>query len=121
MLSLQGKIVLITGLGQTSDEGWGIGVSIATLFARQGARIFGGNRSLTSAQRTQRRIEEEGGTCDVVETDVTNSNSVKSRRSMCSEAWPNRYPCEQCWSLRARLSSQHVARCMGVSGQYQTE
>lgn len=83
MLNLQGKIVLITGFGQTSDEGWGIGAAIATLFARQGARIFGGNRSLASAQRTQRRIEEKGRTCDVVETDVTNSASVKSLVDQC--------------------------------------
>ena len=83
MLSLQGKIVLITGLSQTSHEGWGIGAAIATLFARQGGRIFGENRSLASAQRTQRRIEEEGGTCNVVETDVTNSTSVKSLVDQC--------------------------------------
>lgn len=83
MLDLQGKVVLITGLGQTSDEGWGIGAAIATLFARQGASIYGGNRSLESAERTKRRIEEEGGICDVVSTDVTDSASVKAFVDKC--------------------------------------
>lgn len=83
MLSLHGKIVLITGLGQTTEEGWGIGAAIATLFARQGAHIFGGNRSVASAERTKRRIEAEGGTCDVVQTDVTDSTSVKSLVDQC--------------------------------------
>lgn len=83
MLSLRGKVVLITGLGQTCDEGWGIGAAIATLFARQGASIFGGNRSLSSAERTKKRIEEEGGLCDVVETDVTSSDSVKALVDQC--------------------------------------
>lgn len=83
MLSLQGKVVLITGLGQTSDEGWGIGAAIAALFAHQGAAIFGGNRSISSANRTKKRIEEEGGSCDVVATDVTNSDSVKALVDKC--------------------------------------
>lgn len=83
MFNLQGKVVLITGLGQTSDEGWGIGAAIATLFARQGASIYGGNRSLESAERTKRRIEEEGGICDVLSTDVTDSASVKALVDRC--------------------------------------
>lgn len=83
MLSLQGKVVLITGLGQTSDEGWGIGAAIATLFARQGASIFGGNRSLSSAERTKQRIEKEGGICDIRQTDVTSSESVKALVDAC--------------------------------------
>lgn len=85
MLSLQGKVVLITGLGQTSDEGWGIGAAIAALFARQGASIFGGNRTLASAERTKQRIEKEGGICDVVETDVTSSESVKALVDQCMQ------------------------------------
>lgn len=87
MLSLKGKIVLITGFGQTTDEGWGIGAAIAMQFARQGAFIFGGNRSLSSANRTKNRIETEGGVCDVVETDVTSSKSVKSLVDQCVQKY----------------------------------
>lgn len=83
MLDLHGKVALIIGLGQTSDEGWGIGAAIATLFARQGASIFGGNRSLQSAERTKTRIQSEGGACDVVQTDVTDSASVKALVNQC--------------------------------------
>ena len=80
---LHQKVALIIGLGQTSDEGWGIGAAIATLFARQGASIFGGNRSLQSAERTKTRIQSEGGACDVVQTDVTDSASVKAIVNQC--------------------------------------
>lgn len=83
MLDLHGKVALITGIGKTSDEGWGIGAAIATLFARQGASIFGGNRSLPSAERTKARIQAEGGVCDVVQTDVTDSASVKALVDQC--------------------------------------
>ncbi|KAE8151531.1 hypothetical protein BDV25DRAFT_171389 [Aspergillus avenaceus] len=76
MLRLDGKVVLITGLGQTTDEGWGIGAAIAMKLSRQGAVIFGGNRTLSAAERTKARIESEGGTCDVQQTDVTDSASI---------------------------------------------
>jgi NAD(P)-dependent dehydrogenase (short-subunit alcohol dehydrogenase family) len=83
MLDLTGKIALVTGLGQTSPDGWGIGCAIAVLLARQGAKIYGGNRSIASTMVTQERIREEGGTCDVVATDVTSSESVKSLVDGC--------------------------------------
>jgi NAD(P)-dependent dehydrogenase (short-subunit alcohol dehydrogenase family) len=83
MLSLKGKVVLITGLGQSQGGGWGIGAAIAVLFARQGAIIFGGNRSLPSTTTTKTTIENEGGICDIQETDVTSSESVKSLVDAC--------------------------------------
>lgn len=83
MLSLKGKVVLITGLGQADDDTWGIGAAIAALFARQGASVFGANRSVAPAERTKQRIEKEGGVCDVVEADVTNSQSVKALVDKC--------------------------------------
>lgn len=75
MLKLDNKVMLITGLGQTTDEGWGIGAAIAYNLAKQGATIFSGNRSLASAQHTKPHIERAGGTCDVQETNVTDSVS----------------------------------------------
>lgn len=83
MLSLEGKIVLITGLGQSEPGGWGIGAATAVLFARQGAKIFGGNRTLSSTTTTQKIIEDEGGICDIWETDVTSSASVKALVDAC--------------------------------------
>jgi NAD(P)-dependent dehydrogenase (short-subunit alcohol dehydrogenase family) len=85
MLRLDNKIALITGLGQTTDSGWGIGAAIATTLAKQGAIIFGGNRSLASAERTKSRIEESGGVCHVQQTDVTDSESVKALVDACMQ------------------------------------
>ncbi|EED14674.1 short-chain dehydrogenase, putative [Talaromyces stipitatus ATCC 10500] len=85
MLRLDGKVVLITGLGQTTDEGWGIGAAIASKLASQGAMIFGGNRSLASAQRTKSRIDSSGGICDIQETNVTEANSVKALVEACMQ------------------------------------
>ncbi|KAB8207682.1 Enoyl-Acyl carrier protein reductase [Aspergillus parasiticus SU-1] len=83
MLRLDGKVALITGLGQTTEGGWGIGAAIAMKLSQQGAVIYGGNRTLTSAERTKVRIEREGGVCDVQETDVTDSASVKALVDGC--------------------------------------
>lgn len=40
MFKLTDKVVFLTGCGSVGP-GWGNGKSIAVLFARQGARIFG--------------------------------------------------------------------------------
>jgi NAD(P)-dependent dehydrogenase (short-subunit alcohol dehydrogenase family) len=83
MLDLTGKIALVTGLGQADGEGWGIGAACAFQLAMQGATIFGGNRSLESAEGTSRRIRAAGGTCDVVQTDVTSAASVQQLVEAC--------------------------------------
>ncbi|KAJ4305641.1 hypothetical protein N0V90_001172 [Kalmusia sp. IMI 367209] len=83
MLDLKGKVALIIGLGQTGTEGWGIGAACAVLFARQGALIYGGNRSLASTTKTQQAIQNEGGTCDIISTDATDSASVKALVDAC--------------------------------------
>ncbi|KAK0123901.1 hypothetical protein ONS95_008893 [Cadophora gregata] len=83
MLRLEGKVVLITGLGQSEPRGWGIGAATAVLFARQGAKIFGGNRTLSSTITTKKAIEDEGGVCDVLQTDVTSTASVKALVDAC--------------------------------------
>lgn len=83
MLSLKGKVALVIGLGQTGTEGWGIGAACAVLFARQGAAIFGGNRTIASTLKTREAIEAEGGQCEVVATDATNSESVKALVDAC--------------------------------------
>lgn len=61
MLRLDGKVVLITGLGQADSESgvWGIGAAIAVLFARQGWKVFGGNRSLESAIVMKNRMRRK--------------------------------------------------------------
>ncbi|KAI0967099.1 oxidoreductase ucpA [Xylaria arbuscula] len=88
MHDLKGKIAIVIGLGQSgsgsgSSESWGIGAACAVLLARQGAVIFGGNRTTVSATRTKETIEREGGQCDVVATDATSSESVKALVDSC--------------------------------------
>ncbi|KAI8278814.1 hypothetical protein K4K57_004611 [Colletotrichum sp. SAR 10_99] len=83
MLDLRGKVALVIGLGQTGSEGWGIGAACAVTFAKQGAIIFGGNRTIESTAKTKQAIEELGGVCDVVATDATSSESVKALVDAC--------------------------------------
>ncbi|KAI0438368.1 oxidoreductase ucpA [Xylaria telfairii] len=83
MHDLKGKIAVVIGLGQTGSEGWGIGAACAVVLARQGAIIFGGNRTTASAMKTRETIEGEGGQCDVVATDATSSESVKGLVEAC--------------------------------------
>lgn len=68
---------------EEEEETWGIGASIALKLSSRGAIIFGGNRSLASASRTKTRIESRGGTCDIFETDATDSESVKALVDAC--------------------------------------
>lgn len=83
MHDLSGKIALVIGLGQTGSDGWGIGAACAVLLARHGAIIFGGNRTLASTTKTKQTIEEEGGQCDILETDATSSTSVQALVDAC--------------------------------------
>ncbi|KAH7367724.1 oxidoreductase ucpA [Plectosphaerella cucumerina] len=82
-LKLHGKVALVIGLGQTGEDGWGIGAACAISFAREGAAIFGGNRSIESTKKTKTTIESEGGTCDIIATDATCSESVKALVDAC--------------------------------------
>lgn len=52
MFRLTDKVVFLTGCGSVGP-GWGNGKSIAVLFARQGARIFGVDISESAARETQ--------------------------------------------------------------------
>ena len=53
MLNLDGKTAIVTGCG-SEGEGWGNGRAIATLLARQGAKVKG--TDLNYKQRKIRRI-----------------------------------------------------------------
>ena len=55
---LSNKIVLITGIGCVG-EGWGNGTTIATLFARQGAAIYGCDINLEAANQAAKQIEQD--------------------------------------------------------------
>ncbi|GAB7358832.1 hypothetical protein MBLNU230_g4055t1 [Neophaeotheca triangularis] len=55
---LSGKVVLLTGIGCVG-EGWGNGTTIATVFARQGAVIFGCDLNLDAANKGAQQIRDD--------------------------------------------------------------
>ncbi|CAG8949998.1 hypothetical protein HYFRA_00004331 [Hymenoscyphus fraxineus] len=86
MHDLTDQIVLITGIG-CIGEGWSNGLTIATLFARQGATIFGCDISPEAAQQAKTRILSDSPNADitVMQTDVTSSPDVKKFVNACME------------------------------------
>jgi len=76
-MRLQGKTALVFGAG-ASGPGWSNGRAAATLYAREGARVFAVDRNHDSAQETCRIITEEGGHCTVLTADVTDSAQIKT-------------------------------------------
>ncbi|KAL2844105.1 hypothetical protein BJY01DRAFT_248349 [Aspergillus pseudoustus] len=86
---LEGKVVLLTGIGQIGDlTMWGNGAAIAKVTAcEHGAHVFGCDINLEAAQHSKRRLEAENGCCDVVEADVTSAASVKQLVAACMEKY----------------------------------
>ncbi|KAK3682011.1 hypothetical protein LTR37_020671 [Vermiconidia calcicola] len=83
---LKGKVVLITGVGQQGDpEMWGNGAATARVFAQNGCKIFGCDLNLDSAQRTQEKIQDEGGEIEVTTADVTKKDQCKGLVDACME------------------------------------
>jgi NAD(P)-dependent dehydrogenase (short-subunit alcohol dehydrogenase family) len=83
---LDGKIAIVTGAGSVGP-GWGNGKAVATLFAREGAKVVAADINLDAAMETQDIISREKGICVAVETDVSESASVKALVDRCIEAY----------------------------------
>ena len=68
-----------------NPAGWGNGTTIATLFARQGATIFGCDISLPAAERAASSInaENKADVVTAVHGDATSSASVRSVVDAC--------------------------------------
>jgi 3-oxoacyl-[acyl-carrier protein] reductase len=78
--SLRGKVAVITGAGR------GIGQAIAVGYARAGAAVSCGARSLSQLEDTVGRIRIEGGTALATVCDVKDVVSVSSFFSRAHEA-----------------------------------
>lgn len=68
---LKNKVALVTGIGQMGDPNmWGNGAAISKVLAcENGVKVFGCDLNLDAAEHTKKRIEAEGGICDVMAAD----------------------------------------------------
>ena len=77
MLNLDGKNAIVTGCG-SEGEGWGNGRAIATLLARQGAKVIGTDLNYKAAKNTQDFILKENNKCEIHEVNMSNKKDVDS-------------------------------------------
>ena len=75
MLNLDGKTAIVTGCG-SEGEGWGNGRAIATLLARQGAKVIGTDLNYKAAKNTQDFILKENNKCEIHEVNMSNKRDV---------------------------------------------
>ncbi len=77
MLNLDGKTAIVTGCG-SEGEGWGNGRAIATLLARQGAKVIGTDLNYKAAKNTQDFILKENNKCEIHEVNMSKKKDVDS-------------------------------------------
>lgn len=84
MHDLTNQVVLITGIG-CIGEGWGNGIAIATLFARQGAIIFGCDLNLSAAEKSKSTILSDTPSTNitVMQGDATSSLAMQEFVTAC--------------------------------------
>ncbi|MBV9782719.1 MAG: SDR family oxidoreductase [Acidisphaera sp.] len=79
---LDGKVAIVTGAGCVGP-GWGNGRAAATIFAREGALVFGVDKNPESMRETADRIAEFGGRFHGAACDVTHGDAVADMVSAC--------------------------------------
>ena len=87
MLSLEDKVVFMSGAGSVGDDPdakvWGNGKATAVLLARQGAKIYGVDVRKAAADVTKAIIDKEGGTCVTRGVDMTKAKEVEAAVADC--------------------------------------
>ena len=76
MLDLKGKNAIVSGSGSIGD-GFGNGRAIATLLARQGAKVIGTDINEEAGNNTSDFIKKEGNDFTFYKVNMTNENDVK--------------------------------------------
>ena len=79
---LEGKVALISGAG-SCGPGWGNGRATATLFAREGAKVFAVDLNQEAVEETAKTIQDEGNECITYCCDVTDAESVNEMVTSC--------------------------------------
>lgn len=74
--TLEGRVALIVGAGQTPGQTVGNGRATALTMAAAGAKVIAADRSLESAEETAAQIREAGGEAIATELDVTNESTI---------------------------------------------
>lgn len=82
MLSMAGKVAIVTGAGSVGP-GWGNGKAAATLLARQGASVFLIDINEAAVSETRDIIAGEGGTAATHRCDMMNSADVAEMVQAC--------------------------------------
>ena len=82
MLSLKGKVAIVTGAGSVGP-GWGNGKATAVLLARQGAKVFGLDNNPAAVEETIGIIKSEGGEATAHVCDVLDSESFQAAVEAC--------------------------------------
>jgi NAD(P)-dependent dehydrogenase (short-subunit alcohol dehydrogenase family) len=81
MARLEGKNALVTGAGS------GIGRAIATVFAREGARVMASDINEETAGQIAAQIEDAGGEARSLRTDTTSEEDVRAAVQATVDAW----------------------------------
>jgi NAD(P)-dependent dehydrogenase (short-subunit alcohol dehydrogenase family) len=80
----EGKVALVLGAGSVGP-GWGNGKATAVLLAREGASVFGVDRSAAALAETAGIIEGEGGSFAGQPGDVTRPDQIDAAVAACLE------------------------------------
>src|SRR5258707_2868202 len=83
---LKGKTALVVGAG-SSWPGWGNGKATAVTFAREGAQVFGVDRSAAAEEETVKIITSEGGKATAFTSDVSRAGDVEAMVAACLKSY----------------------------------
>jgi NAD(P)-dependent dehydrogenase (short-subunit alcohol dehydrogenase family) len=83
---MDGKVAIVTGAGSRAD-GIGNGRAAAILMARAGAKVLLIDAVPDWAEATAKMIRDEGGTCLVQQTDVSDAAQCQAAVKAAVDAW----------------------------------